>query len=276
MKHAARLILLSLAITGLMAAAAQAEGTYNPAASSPLGYATANSTSGDEAISGASAARPAARHRKPAKKPVMPAAPIPYTVYKNGKAPAASPKIAAALTPDTGKSALAPLPPPVAIHSAPLPAQPPLPVQAIGAAPPPAPEAAPPVASAPAEISLRCETRVTQGRRLISQGSFYINIFPSPVFPDQQADFKFLFADPGHRSLIRQSICLDTTCSAEVSGTAYYLVNRRTRHGDALRITLDRANGAFYAEQIDKNLGGGEHLGEQGICTPQKLPSAIF
>jgi hypothetical protein len=61
-----------------------------------------------------------------------------------------------------------------------------------------------------------------------------------------------------------------------VSGTAYYLVNRRTKHGEALRITLDRSNGAFYAEEIDKGMTGGAHLGEQGWCTPQKLPSALF
>ncbi|MGN6422101.1 MAG: hypothetical protein ACTHLA_02200 [Asticcacaulis sp.] len=223
------------------------------------------------------------RRAKPKAKPTLPAAPIPYTAYTAGKAPAASPAIAKALTPDStphsapSAAPLTPLPPPVAVGEVPAPA-PALPQQPLAAPPPPAPQAAASAAqpTAPAEISLKCDTQVTEGKRQVSRGSFYINLFPSPVFPDAQADFKFLFVDPAHKSLIRDSICLDTSCSATVSGAAYYLVNRRTKHGEALRITLDRSNGAFYAEEIDKGMTGGAHLGEQGWCTPQKLPSALF
>ena len=100
---------------------------------------------------------------------------------------------------------------------------------------------------------------------------FYLQILVSAL-----SRFKSLFVDPAHKSLIRDSICLDATCSATVSGAAYALVARRTRHGEALRITLDRSNGAFYAEEIDKGMTGGAHLGEQGWCAPQKLPSVLF
>ncbi|CAL4866274.1 hypothetical protein MMA231_00513 [Asticcacaulis sp. MM231] len=66
-------------------------------------------------------------------------------------------------------------------------------------------------------------------------------------------------------------------CSANVTGTAYYLVNRVTKRGSALRITLDRSNGAFYAEEIDsKRIGKDAHRGEKGYCKPQKLPNALF
>jgi hypothetical protein len=128
--------------------------------------------------------------------------------------------------------------------------------------------------AAPAEISLRCETALQKGDKTLSSGVFYIDLFPSPVFPDAHADFRFLFVDPAHRSLIRDTMCLDVTCPAEVSGAAYSLVNRRTRKGAALRITLDRATGGFYAEEMDK--GGRGHVGERGTCVPQPLPRAMF
>jgi hypothetical protein len=195
------------------------------------------------------------KKRRPVKKtvkPAMPAAPTPYV-------PATSnPDIARALTPA----------PAAATTQADV-----LPVQPLSAAP--AEEVAPP-APPRREISLKCDTRLMDGPHFVSQGVFYIDLFPSAVFPDQQADFKFLFVDPAHRSLIRQTICLDTTCPADVTATAYALISRRTKHGDALRITLDRTSGAFYAEQIDKRLTGGAHLSEQGWCTPQPLPKPLF
>jgi hypothetical protein len=241
--------------------------------------APAHAEGGDGADPLLAAARPAVHKRKPAARPrpVLPAAPIPYAAYSAGRAPTASPEVAKALTPQaTPQAAPAPLPPPVAVGDVPAPVAS-LSVQPLSAPPPPEPQN-PPQSSppAPAEISLKCETRVTAGRRVVSQGTFFIDLFPSPVFPDQQADFKFLFVDPAHKSLIRDSICLDATCSATVSGAAYALVARRTRHGEALRITLDRSNGAFYAEEIDKGMTGGAHLGEQGWCAPQKLPSVLF
>ena len=212
------------------------------------------------------------KHRKPAVKPAakaaIPAAPIPYATYKGPSAdmvkaltpsstPQAAPNVAA--TPDM-------LPQPAETTPPPPPPPPPQLLQ-------PAPQVAetPPAAAAD-EISLRCETRTSEGKKVISQGSFYIDLFPSPVFPDASASFKFLLADPNHTSLIRNSICLDTICSAEVSGQAYYLVNTRTKKGNALRITLDRVKGAFYAEEVD----GKKHLGEEGYCTPQALPKVLF
>jgi hypothetical protein len=209
---------------------------------------------------------------KPAPVVTTPTAPIAYTAY------AASPDIAKALTPAHEPAPLAPLPPPVAITPAPIAA---LPVQPVTAPPPPAPVPAPPSSQsanlASSQISLKCETQLTQGKRFLSQGTFYIDLFPSAVFPEEQADFKFLFVDPAHPSLIRESICLDTMCSANVTGTAYYLVNRVTKRGSALRITLDRSNGAFYAEEIDsKRIGKDAHRGEKGYCTPQKLPNTLF
>lgn len=226
------------------------------------------------------APKPAAPKRKPvrkaatkpaAPKPALPAAPVPYNSYTAGAAPAASPAVAKALTPTypTGT--------PVSLPTQPAASPPPPPpeTQAPPITPPEAQPSTPiaPSPAAPVEISLKCTTRVTQGNRVVSQGSFFIDLFPSPVFPDQQADFKFMFVDPAHKSLIRESICLDAPCTADVSRTAYALVTRRTRHGDALRITLDRTNGAFYAERIDPGLSGTSHLGEQGWCTPQKIPS---
>jgi hypothetical protein len=218
---------------------------------------------------------------KPAPVVTTPAAPIPYNAY------AASPDAAKALTPAHETAPLAALPPPVAITPAPIAT---LPVQPVAAPPPPPPVAqipqrVPQAAIEPSpdnnwkgtQISLKCETQLMQGKRFLSQGTFFIDLFPSAVFPDEHADFKFLFVDPAHPSLIRESICLDTMCSANVTGTAYYLVNRVSKRGNALRITLDRSSGAFYAEEIDNKLVGKDaHKGEKGFCTPQKLPNTLF
>jgi hypothetical protein len=212
----------------------------------------------------APAPKPVVKRRKPAARPapVLPDAPIPYTAI------GLSPEMAKALTPDS-PAVLEPLPPPVAITPAPLPAQP---VEA----PPPSVAAHAP-APAIRQISLKCETQVTEGKHLISHGVFYIDLFPSPVFPDEHADFKFLRIDPQHQSLIRESICLDIGCSANVTGSAYYLVNRTTKHGGALRITLDRSSGAFYAEEITSSrIGLDSHRGETGYCTPQKRSNTLF
>ena len=214
-----------------------------------------------------SAPKPVIKRKKPAAKPVpaptTPTAPIPYIASNP-----LSPDMAKALTPDH-PAALEPLPPPMAVTAAPLPVQP------IEAAPPaPVVTATSPLIE---QISLKCETQVSEGKRLISQGIFYIDLFPSPVFPDEHADFKFLRVDPAHQSLIRQSICLDTGCSANVTGSAYYLVNRTTKHGSALRITLDRSSGAFYAEEVTSSrIGKDSHRGETGYCAPQALPAKLF
>lgn len=217
-------------------------------------------------------AKPKPRHVIAKKAPpVTPAAPIPYTAYSAG--PIKSATVTTAPTPVVTTN------PPIVIAPSPILPLQGLPLQPIEA-PPPAPPAAPPIVTAPAaptaptEISLKCETRTTHGKKVVSSGTFYIDLFPSPVFPDQNADFKFLFADPAHDSLIRDTMCLDTTCTAEVSGTAYYLVNRVTKKGAALRITLDRVKGAFYAEEMGKH--GSDHLGEQGYCTVQPLPNSMF
>lgn len=185
-----------------------------------------------------------------------------------------------------------PKPKPVVTPSAPVPYVAIAPQAAVAPAPVPAPpppppidttpvyatvtvEASPPV-PVPTEISLRCETRVTEGKKFISQGVFYIQLFPSDVFPDEQADFKFLFVDPNHRSLIRETMCQDIACPASVTKTAYGLINRPTKKGNVLRITLDRTKGAFYAEDITKSLTGGSHLGETGWCRPEALPKPLF
>lgn len=252
-------LLLSLVVLALPAAA---EGVYKPEG---------------EATTAEAAPKPRPRHKPVAKKPaaIIPAAPIPYTTYK------LTPDVAKALTPTasppTSTSPVVTTDPPIVIAPSPIVPMSSPQVQPIEAPPPPppvttAPEPAP--AAAPTEISLRCETHKVRGKKTIATGTFYIDLFPSPVFPDQQADFKFLFADPAYDSLIRGTMCLDTTCSAEVSGTAYYLVNRVTKKGAALRVTLDRARGAFYAEELGKH--GSDHVGEQGYCVPQPLPKALF
>lgn len=222
------------------------------------------------------------RHRKaPAPTPApKPAGPVPYS---NLAPPVPAQHVnpgppSVATTPDalpqpaeTNK----PIPPASDVAVAPR--------ASLPAPPPPPPSALPSVAptvSAPAEISLRCETQVLVGTRVISHGIFYIDLFPSAVFPDQHADFKFSFVDPSHASLIRDSICLDAMCPANVTGSAYYLVNQVTKKGNALRITLDRSRGAFYAEEIDRGFmgfrNGAEHRGERGYCTPQPLPGRMF
>ena len=215
------------------------------------------------------AAAPKPVHHKVVKKKkpaaaAQPAGPIPYTTLNPAaaaKAPVAAP----------------PLPPPVAVVSAPVmaappPPPPPPPVAVIVAPAQPAPR------TRPAEINLKCNTVTSDGKKTLSGGSFYIDLFPSPVFPDEQADFKFNQVDPKHASLVRESFCMDMMCDARVTGSAYFLVDRLTRKGAALRITLNRATGAFYAEEINpKGLtGGGSHIGESGWCEPQKQPDVMF
>lgn len=208
------------------------------------------------------AAAPKPAHHKVVKKkkaaPTQPAGPIPYTTLN----PAAA----------RAQMAAPPLPPPVAVAPQPVVVAPP----AVAAAPVAPPQPAPhgPVT----EINLKCDTVTNDGRRNLTRGSFYIDLFPSQVFPDLQADFKFYQVDPQHASLIRGSYCLDTMCDAKVSGSAYFLVDRRSRKGAALRITLNRATGAFYAEEITPSdlAHSGNHIGESGWCVPQKQADVMF
>ncbi len=214
----------------------------------------------------------AVRHakRKPAV-PAMPAHPVPYNSLTGATAVPPKPQTTTTATPSSPVT-----PTPTAATTS-------MPVQTVTEpAPPPPPPvivetiSPPPVAVAPApapgEISLKCTTRTTRGVKVVSSGTFYIDLFPSPVFPDELASFQFRFVDPSHDSLIRGSMCLDTICSAKVSGSAYALVNRVTKKGNALRVSLERSQGAFYAEEIH----GNRHLGEQGYCTVQSLPGAKF
>ncbi len=218
---------------------------------------------------------------------VKPAGPVPYTTI------AAPPAQHVTPGPPTVATTTDALPQPVETNK-PIPPASDVaiaPKAALQAPPPPPPPpsattAVPNVApnvSGPAEISLRCETQVRKGDHPLTTGVFFIDLFPSAVFPDEHADFKFAFVDPSHKSLIRDSICLDAMCPATVTGSAYYLVSQTTRHGSALRITLDRAKGAFYAEEVDQGLMGmfrksktADHYGEQGYCVPQHLPNALF
>lgn len=195
------------------------------------------------------------------KKPVTPAAPVPYTSL--------SPAMTKALTPS---------PPAPPMPASPVPADVPPPPPPLAMTPVPPSTRAPAPSGPVTEISLKCNTVTSNGRKTLTGGTFYIDLFPSPVFPDQEADFKFLLVDPQHASLVRDSFCLDMRCEANVSGSAYYLVNRRTKKGAALRITLNRADGAFYAEEINPQglTHGGDHIGESGWCKPQKMPEALF
>ena len=225
------------------------------------------------------AAAPRPVHHKVMKKKTsaaaMPAGPIPYTSLN--PAAAANPPAAKAAS-----IAAAPLPAPVIVAVVPaIPPPPPPPPAAMLAPSPPAqpPQPAPVPHLEATEINLKCDTVTNDGKKTLTTGSFYIDLFPSQVFPDEQADFKFGQVDPRHASLVRDSDCLDMLCDAKVSSSAYYLVNRVTRHGAALRITLNRATGAFYAESIDpKGLIAhpGDHVAESGFCTPQKLQGAMF
>ena len=219
-------------------------------------------------------AKPRAVHHKVVKKkPAAPAGPIPYTTLN----PGAGQTMVKVLPPPPVAAIPVPPPPPpppsVMTQSAPQPAVPPQ-------APPPQTPMSPATPAIHArEVNLKCDTVTNNGKKNMTRGTFYIDLFPSEVFPDEQADFKFDQIDPRHASLVRDSDCLDTICDAKVSGSAYFLVNRVTRHGKALRITLNRANGAFYAEAIDPKgiaLNPGDHIGESGWCVPQKLPDALF
>lgn len=230
-------------------------------------------TDGGMAAAPKKAVRKKAKAKPKAVAPAKPAGPVPYTSLGT-PAVAPAPQVvspgppAAAMTPDA-------LPQPVETNHAPT--TPSDVAVAPRAAPPPPPRGAPTVA--PREVSLKCDTQVTDGKGQLSRGTFYIDLFPSEALPNEHADFKFIFVDPAHKSLIRESICLDTMCSATVTNSAYYLVNRVTRRGGALRITLDRSKGAFYAEEVpDGGLfaKGGTHRGEQGYCTPQSLPAPLF
>ncbi len=199
------------------------------------------------------AAHKVVKKKKPAAAALAaPAGPVPYT----------------ALNPAAGSVPPPPPPPPVMTA----------PVEAAQAAPPMAP-AEPDVPAQRTEITLKCNTVTNDGKKTLTSGSFYIDLFPSQVFPEQQADFKFDQVDPRHDSLVRESYCLDALCDAKVTGSAYYLVNRVTRHGAALRITLNRANGAFYAEAVNP-LGLTNplpsHIGESGFCLPQTNPDVMF
>ena len=159
-----------------------------------------------------------ARHKVVKKKPVAPAGPIPYTTLNPAAAAPAPPAMAPGPIP-------APLAPPPVALAPPPPPPPPPPV--VMAAPQPAPGPAP--GSPASEINLKCNTVTRDGKRTLTGGTFFIDLFPSPVFPDQQADFKFDQVDPQHASLVRDSDCMDTICDAKVSGSAYFLVNRVTR-----------------------------------------------
>ncbi len=213
---------------------------------------------------------------KPKAAPVAttPAAPIPYSTYTGP-----SPDMVKALTPGTSPSPAPEMagPPMVAAPNAPLPSRP------VDAPPPPPPVPdTTPVPQAVTEISLRCETQTfidaKSGAKFETKGTFYVDLFPSPVFPDRNASFRFLFVEPAHDSLVRDSICQDTPCSAIVSGVAYSLVDQRTRHGSVLRLSLDRATGAFYGEEIGKDgrHGTAQKRSEKGVCTPQSLPQPLF
>ncbi|EGF91824.1 extensin [Asticcacaulis biprosthecium C19] len=229
--------------------------------------------------------KPKPKPRKAKPKPAVPApklpdAPIPYTQLGGGTP--LSPDMAKALTPTAAAHVEAPPvhaahPDPAPVHTTHAPVH----IAEVPPPPPPPPPAQEVVVinpPPPAEINLKCETTTSRGKKTVSTGIFYIAIVPSPVFPDEEASFQFRFVDPAHTSLVRDTVCQDISCQARVSPSTYSLVNMTTKGGDALRITLDRTRGSFYAEAIDdKRVGFTSHLGEQGWCAPEpKATKALF
>jgi hypothetical protein len=125
------------------------------------------------------------------------------------------------------------------------------------------------------EIILQCDSSVFQDKKAQSHGRFYINLFPSDLIPDHQADFRFFRADPLHESLIKKTPCQDHMCSAQATGSVYYLY-QEIRKKSSLRLTLDRRTGTFLAEfSLDSRLGN-RHLYETGTCQVAANPKPIF
>ncbi|MFT4091147.1 MAG: hypothetical protein QM645_10475 [Asticcacaulis sp.] len=141
-----------------------------------------------------------------------------------------------------------------------------------------APEFVPPPPPPPAFVSgevlnLKCETQVVAGNRLVSQGAFYLEITPSDVFADS-ARYKVMFADPQHESLIKETLCETVSCTIRISSNFYELFNQRTKKGKSLKATLDRRNGAYLAQDRDKEVDAGTY--EQGYCLPQGESRKLF
>jgi hypothetical protein len=125
------------------------------------------------------------------------------------------------------------------------------------------------------EIILQCDTTLFEGKKPKSYGRFYINLFPSDLIPDHQADFRFFRADPLHQSLIKNTPCQDHMCSAQATGSVFYLHQER-RKKSALRLTLDRRSGTFLAEySLDSRLGD-RHLYETGTCQVAVSHKSLF
>jgi len=137
------------------------------------------------------------------------------------------------------------------------------------------PDHSPQVTNGRAEIILQCDSSVFQGKKPQSHGRFYISLFPSDLIPDHQADFRFFRADPLHQSLIKNSPCQDYMCSAQATGSVFYLY-QEIRKKSALRLTLDRRTGTFSAEySLDSRLGD-RHLYEKGTCQVSTSPKPLF
>jgi hypothetical protein len=125
------------------------------------------------------------------------------------------------------------------------------------------------------EIILQCDSSVFQEKKAQSHGRFFINLFPSDLIPDHQADFRFFRADPLHKSLIKNTPCQDHMCSTQATGSVYYLY-QEIRKKSSLRLTLDRRTGSFLAEyRLDSRLGN-RHLYETGTCQVEAKPKPIF
>lgn len=158
------------------------------------------------------------------------------------------------------------------IPSLPTPA--PVQVEPVPAPVAPAPEPEPaPSAAATEVLTLRCETQKVASGKPVSQGAFFLEITPSEVF-DDSARFRVMFADPRHESLIKETLCETLNCPVRISTQFYELFNSRTKSGKALKVTLDRRDGAYLAQNRDKDTDVGSY--EQGYCQPQREDRRLF
>jgi hypothetical protein len=196
----------------------------------------------------------------------LPSAPIPYATLKS------------MVKPVTTKV-------PASIQAKPLPADFSLPETSPVTIPPPLPPPPPPppvYVPSITTIELKCETEVILGNKPVSKGSFILEISPSDVFPDENARFKVMFADPRHQSLMKNTVCETLSCMARISPNFYDLYNQRTKSGTGLRVTLDRQSGAFLAQisqgkgPMGLSLNAEKARFEQGFCKPQSRPDKLF
>ncbi|MEM9963755.1 MAG: hypothetical protein AAGC58_00250 [Asticcacaulis sp.] len=206
--------------------------------------------------------------------PKLPDAPIPYQTLPGAvSAPAG-------VTGPMEHKVVPTLPTPAKVHNLPeaitapdalmpLPA----PMRSFESEPLPPPPPAPPAFVSGDVLNLKCETQVISANRVVTNGAFFIEVKPSEVFGDS-ARFKVMFADPRHESLIKETLCETVSCNIRISANFYELFNQRTKKGKSLKVTLDRRNGAYLAQNRDGETDTGDY--EQGYCLPQVEGRKLF